>query len=223
MSNTTLLAATGPTSPSTQGARWFAAGALAIWFVIVLLLGADDAFVTRTGTPPLPILAGAVLPVIAFLAAVRLSRPFRAYVLAADLRLLTGLQAWRFAGFTFLALYAYRILPGPFAWPAGLGDMAVGFTAPWVMLALVRRPGFAASTTFRIWNLLGILDLIVAIGTGGLMAALASGAVGEITTRPMAHLPLVLIPAYIVPLFVMLHAIALMQSRQLAGPSARRA
>jgi hypothetical protein len=221
MLNTALSTASAPTS--IPGMKWFAAAALAIWFVVVLLLGADGAFVTPAGTPPLPILAGAVLPVIAFLAAVRLSRAFRGLVLAADLRLLTAVQAWRFTGFTFLALYAYHILPGPFAWPAGLGDMAMGLTAPWIMLALARRPAFAASTGFRVWNLLGILDLIVAIGTGGLMAALASGAAGEITTRPMAHLPLVLIPAYVVPLFVMLHTTALMQARRLAVESAGRA
>lgn len=222
MSNTALSTAARPTSPPVPGAKWFTAAALAVWLVLILLLGADSAFVTRIGTPPLPILAGAALPVIAFLAAFRLSHPFRSFVLAADLRLLTGVQAWRFAGFAFLALYVHRILPGPFAWPAGLGDMAIGLTAPWVTLALFRRPAFAASTAFRIWNLLGILDLIVAIGTGGLMATLASGAVGEITTRPMAQLPLVLIPAYLVPLFVMLHATALLQARQPAGHTAGR-
>ena len=76
-------------------------------------------------------------------------RPFRDFVLAADLRLMTGIQAGRFAGLGFLALYANGVLPGSFALPAGLGDMAIGVTAPWVLLALIRRPGFAAGKTFR--------------------------------------------------------------------------
>src|SRR5262249_11237234 len=46
------------------------------------------------------------------------------------------------------ALYVHGVLPGAFAWPAGLGDIAIGVTAPWVALALVRRPGFATSRVF---------------------------------------------------------------------------
>jgi len=41
----------------------------------------------------------------------------------ADLRFITATQAWRFGGFAFLVLDTYRVLP---AWPAGLGDMAIG-------------------------------------------------------------------------------------------------
>ena len=80
----------------------------------------------------------------------------------------------------------------------------------------MRRPGFAASKTFVLWNVLGILDLVVAVGIGARSSALATGAAGEISTAPMALLPLVLIPAYSVPIFLMLHATALLQSRQLA-------
>jgi hypothetical protein len=103
-----------------------------------------------------------------------------------------------------------------FAWPAGLGDMAIGLTAPWLVLTLIRRPGFAASQLFVVWNLLGISDLVVAVSTGAIVSALATGAAGEITTAPMAQLPLVLIPAFFVPFFVMLHLTALFQARRLA-------
>ena len=40
---------------------------------------------------------------------------------------------------------------------------------------------------------------------------------GKITTGPMAQLPLVLIPAYFVPIFVMLHLAAFFQARRLAA------
>jgi hypothetical protein len=73
--------------------------------------------------------------------------------------LLTGIQAWRFAGIAFIALYAQHLLPGYFAWPAGLGDIAIGLSAPLVMRALRRDSAFAASGAFLTWNLLGILDL----------------------------------------------------------------
>ena len=115
-----------------------------------------------------------------------------------------------------MALYAHNVLPGGFALPAGLGDMAIGLTAPWVAGALIRRPGFAGSTTFMAWNALGILDLVVAITSGALSSALATGAVGEITTSSMAQLPLALIPAYLVPIFFMLHAVSIIQARRVA-------
>jgi hypothetical protein len=34
------------------------------------------------------------------------------------------------------------------SWPAGLGDMAIGVTALWVLFALRARPNFAASRLF---------------------------------------------------------------------------
>jgi len=188
---------------------------LSIWFLLVVSLGAIGAFVGRPGTPPFAIAIGVGAPLLFFFAWLRLSQSFREFILSLDLRLVAGMQAWRWAGLGFLFLYAYNLLPAMFALPAGLGDMAIGVTAPWMMLALVRQPGFAASAAFIRWNVLGILDLIVAISLGTLSATLATGVPGEISTAPMATLPLLLIPAFFVPLFLMLHAAALMQSRQI--------
>ena len=124
---------------------------------------------------------------------------------------MAGMQAWRFAGLGFLALYAHGVLPGFFAWPAGLGDIAIGVTAPWVILALIQSPTFKSSPLFVVWNLFGILDLVVALTTGALSSGLAPGITGAVTTSPMAQLPLVLIPGYFVPLFIMLHLATLFQ------------
>src|SRR5256885_6828846 len=107
--------------------RQLIGGALAVWCAAVLGLGAAGAFVGGAGQPPLPIVAGAMLPLAIFVAAYRRSRTFREVVLSADLRLVAALQAWRWAGLGFLSLGAYRLLPGLFAGVAGLGDMAVGF------------------------------------------------------------------------------------------------
>jgi hypothetical protein len=188
---------------------------LAAWFLLVVSLGAAGAFVGRPGTPPFAIAIGVGAPLVLFFAWLRLSQSFRAFVLSLDLRLIAGIQAWRWAGLGFLSLYTYKVLPAIFALPAGLGDMAVGFAAPWMILALVRQPAFAASSAFIRWNVLGILDLIVAVSIGALSATLATGAPGEISTAPMSTLPLLLTPAFLVPLFLMLHTAALMQSRRI--------
>ena len=107
-------------------------GVLVLWLAVVFLLGAVGAFERPPGTPPIPILIGAVGPLVVFLAAYWGSARFRAFVLAIDLPLATAIQAWRAGGLGFLALYAHGVLPGVFAWPAGLGDIAIGLTAPWV-------------------------------------------------------------------------------------------
>lgn len=217
MSNAVLSQSSQPHWPVASGTTLAVAAVLAVWFALILALGAGGAFATPPGMRPLPIAIGVTAPVIVFLGAYWVSRRFREFVLAADLRLITGIQAWRAAGFGFLALYAYGVLPGLFALPAGLGDIAIGVTAPWIILALIRQPGFATSKTFLVWNLLGLLDLVVAVSTGALGSGLATGIAGEITTRPMGELPLLLIPAYLVPVFIMLHLTALFQVRRLAS------
>jgi hypothetical protein len=186
---------------------------LALWFIFVYALGANGLFVRTGGKPPLPILLGVTIPLLAFFVAYFGWAAFRAFVLAADLRLGAAIQAWRVGGLGFIALYVYGILPGAFALPAGLGDIAIGVTAPWIVIALIRRPGFANSPLFVTWNILGILDLIVAVGTGAMNSGFLAGFSGAVTTLPMSKLPLVLIPAYFVPIFVMLHFTALFQSR----------
>src|ERR1700722_10604772 len=215
MSASVLPRAAETTPAGSSGIRLSGALVLSVWLVLVLALGASGAFVGRPGTPPIAIGVGVGAPLLLFFTWLRLSQSFRDFVLKLDLRLIAAMQAWRWAGVGFLFLYAHNILPAMFALPAGLGDMAVGFAAPWMVLALVRRPDFAVSAAFTRWNVLGMLDLIVAISLGTLGATLSTGAPGEISTAPMATLPLLLIPAFLVPLFLMLHATALMQSRRL--------
>lgn len=189
--------------------------ALTVWLLLVVSLGAAGVFVGPPGTPPLPIAIGVAMPLLLFFASLWLSPPFREFMLSLDLRFMVGMQAWRWAGVGFLSLYAHKVLPAVFALPAGIGDMAIGATAPWIILGLLRQPGFAASSTFIRWNILGILDLLVAISIGTASAIFATGAPGEVSTAPMALLPLLLTPAYLVPLFLMLHTAALLQSRRL--------
>lgn len=201
-------------------------GALALWLGLVVFLGSQGAFVAGANSPPLAIFLGVAIPLAVFFAAYFGWGAFRTFVLGADLRLVTAIQAWRWAGIGFLSLFASGVLPWLFAFPAGLGDMAIGFTAPWILLQLIRNPSFAASRRYRIWNILGIIDFVVAISMGTLCSGFLPGItrlVGNVTTTPMAHLPEILIPAFMVPLFIMLHSTALFQSRQLArsGKSVR--
>jgi hypothetical protein len=194
----------------------------AIWFALIILLGASEVFVTPGGRPPLTLLVATTSPVIVFLGSYWISDSFREFILKADLRLIMSIQAWRIGGFSFLALYAYGILPGFLAWPAGLGDIAIGVTAPLILAALIRRPNFAASRTFGLWNVLGILDLVVAVSMGALGSRLFTDNSATTVTAPMSYLPLVVIPTFFLPAFIMLHLTALFQARSIDGEGLRQ-
>ena len=193
--------------------------ALGLWFGLVFFLASQGAFVASAGSPPLPVFFGVAIPLALFLAAYLGLKSFRSFILCADLRVGAAIQAWRWAGQYFLALYAWGVLPGLFAFPAGLGDMAIGVTAPWIVLGLVRNPLFAASRRYVVWNILGILDFVVAVSMGVLSSGLfhkINELNGNVTTSAMNRLPLALVPAFVVPFFTMLHLTALFQARQLA-------
>jgi hypothetical protein len=190
---------------------------LVLWLALIFILGSQDRFVTSPGTPPLALLLAVTLPIVVFLVTYRVSERIRAFVLDLDLRLAMGIQAWRFAGLGFLALYTHHVLPGVFAWPAGLGDIAIGVSAPWLLVALIRNPALAASRGFVAWNLFGLLDLAVAVGIGTLVASVGIGTTDGTTTGVMSKLPLLLVPGFLVPVFVMLHIATLLQARRLAG------
>jgi len=215
MENTLVSRADQPGVPAVSGTGAFVGAFFLAWLALVFVLGMRGAFVAPQGAPPLALLIGLLAPVSLFLLGYWAIPAVREFVLSADLRLIVGIQAWRWAGFGFLSLYTYKVLPGIFAWPAGLGDMAIGMTAPVVLFALLRRPNFAASKSFVAWNLSGILDLTVAVSIGALVPLLAPNFYGAVSAAPMTQLPLVLIPTYLVPTFLMLHLTALIQSRRL--------
>jgi hypothetical protein len=189
---------------------------LLLWFTLILCLVAKGIFAGAPGTPPLALLAAVSAPVVVFLSAYRFSLAFRHFVLGIDTRVLVAMQAWRFAGFGFLALYVHKILPAYFAWPAGLGDMAIGVTAIVVLARLLDDRHFTGSRAFLTWNLLGLVDFVIALGTGA--GGVFFGAKpGMISTVPMAQLPLALIPLLFVPIFTMLHLSGLFQRQAMLG------
>ncbi len=121
------------------------------------------------------------------------------------------LHAFRVLGLVFITLWAVGKLPGLFAWPAGLGDVAAGLAAPFVALYILprleeRRRAFIA------WNVFGIADLALAVTLGVLHAPGPLGLLsGGVQTTVMSVFPMALIPGFLVPLYILLHLIALAQ------------
>jgi hypothetical protein len=189
---------------------------LFVWLGFIVGLGATEAFVGSPELPPMRLLAAVLGPVVLFLIAYRAFPAVRALALTADVRILTATQAWRFGGFAFLAFNAYGLLPAYFAWPAGLGDMAIATAVPWMLAGLARDPGFATSRRFVTWNVLGIVDLLVAVTLGAVVPLVSADVGRAIPMDPMTRLPLVLIPTFFVPAYLILHAVALVQARHAA-------
>jgi len=192
----------GPPRASSPNRSLVVGAVLALWFVAALWGGATGAFQSAPSQPPLALLIAVAGPPLVVAVVYRLSRGFREFVLGIDLRLLTAIQSWRVIGILFLALYAFGLVPGLFAWPAGLGDAAVGVAAPFVLLAMVR-----GAPTWRrqvIWlNIAGLVDFVGAVGTGVLSSDPSFGFVAASATRAsLGALPLSLIPTFAVPLWI---------------------
>jgi hypothetical protein len=111
----------------------------------------------------------------------------------------------------FLVLSTYEILPEILALPAGWGDIAIGATALPVALLLARPEH---KTSFIVWQVLGVTDLVLAITLGAAARFIDPQGVAEISTAPMAFLPLSLIPTFAVPLLLILHGISIAQARR---------
>ena len=184
-----------------------AVGIIAAWFVFAVSAGAAHVF-KGAGGPPIALGLAVLIPILLFWIWFKSSAGLREFALSLDPRVLTIVQSWRIAGFVFVVLYFYGILPGIFANPAGWGDIAIGLTAPWVAMKLA-EPDHRRRLIF--WNALGLLDLVVAVTTGT-----RSGLVHPVglAADAMTVLPLSIVPTFLVPLFGILHIIVIAQARR---------
>ena len=98
-----------------------------------------------------------------------------------------------------------------FAWPAGVGDVAVGVVAPFVAVALLRgRIGLVSAPVIGL-HIVGVIDFVSAVSIGLFARELMPGLVEGVTTLAMGQLPMVLIPTFAVPVFAIMHLIVLIQ------------
>jgi hypothetical protein len=204
-------------APAWSGAaKASLAAVLFAQFTAAYVIGTEGFLTNDQSSLFAPIAITAVFPVALFLSAYALSQRFRGFVLSQDLRRLTMLHQWRVIGFTFLALYAVDAMPGLFAWPAGLGDVATGLAAVFIVSRMDRDPDYAASSNFVRFHLLGLLDFAVAITTAGLSAGSFPALISNgVTSAPLDVWPLNIFPSFIVPGFIILHLMVLLKVRHL--------
>ena len=182
---------------------------LVAWFLVAVWLGLRGAFAGPAGGLPIGLALALVVPLAVFALDSRLGGPLFDGLRRLDLASLIALQTFRVIGVVFIVAWMGGGLPAAFALPAGLGDIAIGGTAPFVAAAVAaRRPGHRALTIG--WNVLGLADLVNALFQGVTHSPSPVGFLaGSITTQAVTRYPMSLIPTFGVPLALMLHAVAL--------------
>lgn len=208
------VAETTAHNPASQATGQFGVWAvLLVWLAAAVTLTQAGAFEAGPDDVPLALMAAAVGPPILFLLLYRVSASLRAWVTRADLGVLTAMQGWRVVGAAFLFLYAFELLPALFAYFGGIGDVLVGLSAPFAVLALTRKSDGWQKKVFWL-NVAGMFDFAVAFVTGLGTSGSALGIfAGERTSDLLATLPVALFPVYIVPVFMIMHIMSFIKLR----------
>ncbi len=131
-------------------------------------------------TAPL-VVAGISIPTVVYYR----NEHLRAYISSINLKYLVLFHLWRIpAGLTFLYYGSQHLLPRQFVLNAGYGDLLVGFLVP---VVLMLRGGVRK---YIVFELIGLLDFVVAVGTGLTFNLLRVPLQANIATFPIALIPL---------------------------------
>jgi len=207
MSAAIVVAALSVLAGRDTGERLKYSAILAGWFVIVVILAATQAlgYEHGTGAPGLGIAVAA--PIVLMWVGLMRVRSLRSALDVAPLSVLVGVHIVRVLGVSFLVLEARNRLPAPFAPVAGWGDIVAGLAAIPVAW-LVYRQARGWRTAIAVWNVFGMVDLVVAVSLGVLSSP---GPLRRIFAEPgaglMTSLPWLLIPGFLVPLLVTVHLV----------------
>lgn len=192
------------------------------WLPFVAWVTAGGGFMAGAASSPvLPLLPlAAAAPVLSFGLALWISPAVRAWADGIDQRLLVALQSLRVMGWVFVALWLGSHIPWQFGLPAGVGDVAVGLLAGYALLRLTVSGEALAHWAPRV-DAAGVLDFVVAVGTGVLTipGALHLLAV-ETPNLMLTDWPLALIPAFAVPLFSVAHILSIRLSLKRSAQAA---
>jgi len=182
-----------------------AAMVIAVWFLVVVALGATGALDPQSGAGPLGLGAAVLVPFGVLCFAFLRPGTAREAMWNVPLGALIAVNILRVLGASFVLLYTAHELPAPFAPVAGWGDIVVGLTAGPVAWIAVRY-GSAAKAWILAWNVVGFVDLITAIGLG---ATSSPGPIRLFAEPPgssiMTTLPWIMIPCFLVPIWEALH------------------
>ncbi len=173
--------------------------ALALWLLAATLVGASGLLQRLPFPGPQMIVLGLTLALVVASLVVPVLRD---YLRAVDPRTLVSLHLTRFVGIYFLILHAQGRLPGEFAVTAGWGDIAAATGAALLLLTPLWR-----TPALWVWNLYGLLDLGLVVFTAARLGRELPQSMAE-----LLHLPLSLLPTFLVPILLASHVAMLLRS-----------
>jgi hypothetical protein len=194
-------------STPPSGRRYLAVAA--VWLLLALILGATGRIARLHPPAPQLVLAGLTVLLLGCGAAFA---GFRAWLRQLNVRSLLSLHLTRFVGAYFLLLYRRGELPYAFAVPGGWGDILVAALA---LLILVRVPEPEHRPHVLLaWNILGFADLLLVVGTASRLATRDPASM-----QALLHLPLSLLPTFLVPLLLASHVLLFWRLKPLLMPA----
>ena len=200
-------------APLTDREKWRFGITLAAtgigWMVLAAGLAVGGVFLPGAFGPISAIPVALLLPVLVLSVWLTRAKSAAAVLEAIRLDWLIRIQFMRVLGGIFVVLYLDGFLPSVFALPAGLGDAATGLLALPVAYLVARNSPWARPSAYA-WSLFGILDLMVAVSVGfpsspGPFQQLAF----ENPNALIGQYPLVMIPVFAGPVFLILHILTL--------------
>lgn len=191
---------------------------LATWFLAVTAAAASGAWLD----PGSPRALGYIVPALLLSVVLWRAGWLRAAVQTMSPAAIPWLQTLRIGGgLTIIAAWASGLAPWGWAAPAAVGDVLVGLGA--AAVAFLLGTGLSWSrTAAQVWNVFGLVEVAYVV-VRGLLAA--PGPQQVIFENPPNLLPAVFpflyLPAFILPLTVVLHILSLQQLARLgASPPA---
>ena len=182
------------------------------WAALALVAGLAG-FFSGHGAPPTHLGLFIGIPIFVLTASYAVSPRFRAMAHRIPLSYIVRAHLWRFVGIGFVIGYFRGQLPAQFALPAGIGDIIVAALVIPLAGALSRSAPVRGA--FIAWNLFGLLDLIAALVLGVLYSQGAFGILrADVSTEPMTTGAVGMIPGFFVPLFILLHILALIRRNE---------
>lgn len=167
-----------------------------LWLFCVLAVGK----LQLLAQVPAPVIPAIVLGLTGLLLlAYRTSAQLRPWVDGLDLRALVALHLTRLVGLYFIHLESHDRLP-PVFFDAGVGDVVVAVLALGVIMAPLTPEVRLRAIT--IWNVIGLVDILYVVANAGRLAFTDPAGMHE-----FMHLPLSLLPTFLVPLIIATHVI----------------
>lgn len=193
---------------------------LGLWYALAARLGELGILAppeTATGVPYILFFLFGGTAVLVLLALATGSG--RKLLAGADQREIIAFQAPRVMGVIFLVGWAVGDIPWQFALPAGVGDIWAGIAGWQAYRALEAGRENATALVWRA-NIIGLLDFAVAVLTGLMTSEGFLHVMAMENPNIINDFPLVLFPAFFVPIFLAGHVFSIMKLRSSARLSA---